>query len=174
MDQLKIALGLILTVILSFGSLTDCRAMEGPDSVELDSLAQLYEPVAFDHAMHVEATEQNCATCHHHTTGTPVVDKNCARCHANSGEADQVACQECHPAKRFEAEYLNQLASDNTLYHVGKVGLKAAYHLKCLGCHEEAGAPTGCQDCHKRNDAGDKLFHAGQYAPAPGKKSAGH
>lgn len=174
MDQFKkLSTGFIITMILTLSPLLNCEAMEGPDSVELDSLAQFYEPVNFDHVMHVEAAGNDCATCHHHTTGTPVTDANCARCHEKSGEADEVSCQGCHPANRFAAEYLEKLAADNKIYHIGKVGLKAAYHLRCIGCHEEVGAPTGCQECHPRNDAGDKMFHAGQYAPPPGKKKAG-
>lgn len=149
-----------------------CFAMEGPDNLTIDQLAQLYEPVAFDHAMHVEVAEKNCAKCHHHTTGMPPVDESCIKCHKKSGPADEVACQGCHPANRFEADYLKKLDDDKTIYHTGKVGLKAAYHLKCLGCHKEMGAPTGCQDCHPRNDAGDKFFHAGQYAPPAGQAVA--
>ncbi len=168
---LKIVGGIIVVMILSFAPQQGCLAMEGPDSVEIDVLAQLYEPVTFDHAMHVDVTEDNCAACHHHTTGTPVDDEKCIKCHANSGEADEVACQECHSAKRFEADYLDSIEADNTLHHTDKVGLKAAYHIKCMGCHEEMGAPTGCEECHARTEAGDKFYHTGKYAPPKGKKS---
>lgn len=147
---------------------------DGPDTVELDSLANLYEAVSFDHAMHVDLTEGNCAKCHHHTTGTPPTEANCLRCHKNSGEADVVACRDCHAEKRFEVKYLADLEANHTLYHVDKPGLKGAYHQNCMGCHTEMGAPTGCQDCHSRNDEGDKFFSAGKYAPKPGKEKAGH
>lgn len=174
MDQIsRLLLCAACAMILSLAPAMKCQAMDGPESVELDALAHFYEPVSFDHTMHVEAAEENCAACHHHTTGTPVTDENCARCHAESGATDEMACQSCHPAKRFDAEYLNKLAEDNTIYHTDKVGLKAAYHLRCMGCHEEVGGPVGCQDCHQRNEAGDKLFHSGKYAPPPGKKKAG-
>jgi len=169
----KFLLAVIFLMTMTLSPFFQCKAMEGPDTVELDALAQLYEPVNFDHVMHVDVAEADCATCHHHTTGTPVKDKNCAKCHANSGATDEVACRECHPAKRFEAEYLKKMAEDNTLFHVGKVGLKAAYHLRCMGCHQEMGAPNGCQDCHTRNDAGDKFFHSGKYAPPEGKEPVG-
>lgn len=171
MDHIpKILLGVITAMILFYGAAHNSTAgevMEGPDSVDLDSLAELYGPVTFDHAMHTEAAEGKCAACHHHSTGTPVEDPLCVRCHATSGATDSVACQECHVAKRFEADYIQRLGEDKNLYHADKVGLKAAYHLRCMGCHEESGAPTGCQDCHTRNDAGDKFFHAGNYAPPP-------
>jgi hypothetical protein len=150
----------------------NATAGEGPDSVVIDALAQLYDPVEFDHAMHEEATDGNCSTCHHHTLGTPVEDENCARCHAGSEGADEVTCQGCHAAKRFEADYLNQIRADNTIHHTDKVGLKAAYHLRCMSCHVEMEAPNGCQDCHARNQAGDKFFHAGSYSPPKSSKTS--
>lgn len=145
---------------------------KGPDTVELESLVQHYAPVSFNHAAHVDIA-QDCAVCHHHTTGAAPTDKNCLRCHAKSGAAAVVACKDCHPAERFGAEYMAQLESDPTIYHVGKPGLKGAYHQKCLGCHEEMGAPTGCQDCHSRNDKGEAFFNAGNYAPKPGNPEHG-
>jgi hypothetical protein len=144
----------------------------GPDTVELGSLANHYEPVSFDHAMHVELAE-DCSTCHHHTTGTPPLNPDCLRCHARSGEGEAVACKDCHPADRFGTEYMARLASDPGIYHVGKPGLKGAYHQNCLGCHTEMGAPAGCQDCHARTEAGDAFFYSGNYAPAPGKAVGG-
>lgn len=164
-------MGFIALSALLFGPLHPCAAMEGPDTVEIDALAQLYEPVVFDHVMHVEVAEGSCATCHHHTTGTPVEDAECAKCHAKSGPADEVACQECHAANRFAADYLKKLDDDNKLYHTDKIGLKGAYHIRCMGCHEEMGAPNGCQDCHARTEAGDKIFHAGNYAPPENAKA---
>lgn len=157
-----------LSCALPYQSLAD-----GPDTVELDSLADLYEAVSFDHAAHVDLTEGDCATCHHHTTGVPTKDENCIRCHSNSGEADVVACRDCHAKNRFSAEYLAKLESSPNLFHVDKPGLKGAYHQLCLGCHTEMEAPNGCQDCHARTDAGDAIFHAGKYAPKPGKKKHG-
>lgn len=176
MDHIpKLTMRIILAMVLAFGTAQISSAMDGPDAVELNALAELYGPVNFDHTMHTDIAG-DCAVCHHHTTGTPPQDPRCAKCHAKSGPADEVACQSCHAAKRFEAEYLNKLAADNTIYHVDRLGLKAAYHQRCMGCHEESGAPNGCQDCHTRNDAGDKVFHAGQYAPPPSahKAKEGH
>ena len=68
----------------------------------------------------------------------------------------------------FSAASLRE--KDPNTYHTGKPGLKAAYHLNCLGCHEKNGGPTGCTDCHTRTVEGDKFYRAGEYAP---KKSAG-
>jgi len=175
MEQIpKYLCGAVLIMLLCFSLLQNSAAAgDGPDSVEIDALAQLFEPVNFDHAMHEDVTESKCAVCHHHTLGTPIEDENCLRCHAESGPADEVSCPGCHSSKRFEAEYLNKIDADNTLYHRDKVGLKAAYHLRCMSCHEEMGAPNDCQDCHARTDAGDKFFHSGQYTPPESDRPAG-
>jgi len=170
----KYLLSTVMAMLLCFSFFgTIAVAGEGPDEVIIDSLAQLYEPVYFDHAMHEEVTDSNCAVCHHHTLGTETDDENCMECHAQSGGTDEISCQECHASKRFDAEYLNKLSADTTLYHRDRLGLKAAYHNRCMNCHEEMGAANGCQDCHARTDAGDKFFHAGNYTPPKSAKPAG-
>ena len=178
MEQIpKYLYGAIFVTLLCFSPLQNFAAAgDGPDEVEIDSLTQLYDPVYFDHAMHEEVTESLCSICHHHTLGTEVENENCMRCHAESGETDETSCQGCHSSKRFEADYLNKIDADNTLYHRDKVGLKAAYHIRCMGCHEEMDVTNGCQDCHSRTDAGDKFFHAGSYTPPKSDKqvSGGH
>jgi hypothetical protein len=144
-----------------------------PDTVQLDSLSNLYGPVTFDHSAHIDIAG-SCAVCHHHGTGAPVEDENCARCHSNSQKTRVLTCQECHPVDPFSAEYLREREMDKTLYHRDKPGLKAAYHLNCLGCHQEMDGPTGCQDCHVRTEAGDAFFHADAYAPNAEGEGSGH
>jgi hypothetical protein len=139
-------------------------AGEGPDQVTLDSLASLYEAVAFDHAMH-EAVADDCATCHHHTTGDTPQPQECQGCHYAGQEAATVSCRDCHLAEPFSAQVLRDKDQNVQLYHTDQVGLKAAYHLSCMGCHKEMGGPVGCEDCHARTDAGDAFFHSGSYAP---------
>jgi hypothetical protein len=175
MEQIpKYLFGAVLFMMLCFSPLQNFAAAgDGPDVVEIDTLTQLFKPVSFNHAMHEDITESNCAVCHHHTLGTPIEDRNCLRCHAESGPADEVSCQGCHSSKRFEADYLNTIDADNMLFHRDKVGLKAAYHLRCMGCHADMGAPNECQDCHARTDAGDRFFHSGQYTPQESEKPAG-
>lgn len=150
------------------------RAESGPDSVELSGLASLYGSVIFDHAIHVELTGSNCARCHHHTTGMAPQDARCLKCHKGGDEAENVACRDCHAVKRFEADYLGKISSDPQLFHIDKPGLKGAFHRNCLGCHQESGGPTGCQDCHARNESGDALFHSGEFAPAEKTGKGGH
>ena len=142
------------------------RAGDGPDLVTLDSMASLYQGVTFDHASH-EALADGCATCHHHTTGSAPLSTACQGCHAAGQPTATVACQGCHQAEPFSAAALRAKDQDIHLYHTDKVGLKAAYHLACMGCHKEMGGPVGCQDCHARTDAGDAFYHAGAYAPPP-------
>ena len=115
MEQIpKYLLNTVMAMLLCIYSYsTIAVAGEGPDEVEINSLVQLYEPVYFDHAMHEEVTDSNCAVCHHHTLGTKIEDENCMRCHAESGATDEVSCQGCHSSKRFEAEYLNKIDADN-------------------------------------------------------------
>ena len=63
---------------------------------------------------------EGCATCHHHT------------------EAGQTpSCRECHRAA-FDPKNLNM------------PGIKGAYHLQCMGCHQEMGGPVGCTQCHAK------------------------
>jgi hypothetical protein len=152
----------------------EAMAETGPEIVELDGMVSYYGPVTFDHVMHVELTEENCAECHHHTTGMAPQDERCIKCHKGGQESDVIACRECHPSNRFAADYLASVAADPSLYHTDKPGYKGAFHRKCLGCHKEMDGPAGCQGCHERNESGDAFFHAGKFAPTPNKVKSGH
>ena len=178
MEQIpKSLLSTVVALLLCFSTYgTIAHAGEGPDEVIIDSLAQLFAPVTFDHAMHEEIADGKCSFCHHHTLGTEIIDENCKRCHEGSEGTEQIACQGCHSNKRFDADYLNKLSENMSLYHRDPLGLKGAYHTRCMNCHAEMGVANGCQDCHARTDAGDKFFHAGNYAPPESAKptSGGH
>lgn len=147
--------------------------MDVPDSVELNSMSKLFNGVVFDHAMHLDVTD-DCAVCHHHTTGSPSPNEKCARCHHGTQEMDVVACRDCHAREPFSAENLAAKRADQYRYHIDQIGLKAAYHQGCLGCHEEMNGPTGCQDCHTRNKTGDEFYDAGEFAPKGGGTHSGH
>ncbi len=148
-------------------------AMDAPDSVTIDVIAQYYEPAEFDHAMHTEVAE-DCSTCHHHATGTGTTDPYCLRCHSDYEELDEVSCQGCHSEDTFSAEAINR-QSQQDLFHSDMIGLKGAYHQSCLGCHQEMDGPVGCEDCHAKNDEGEKLFYSGDYAPEPTENAgSGH
>lgn len=146
-----------------------------PDTITINSIQNDYEGVNFDHAKHINNLK-DCGLCHHHTTGAQVTDPNCARCHKNSGAQPVVSCKGCHASDPFTPEALKQQRDQQPpVYHRDKPGLKGAYHMSCLGCHQKMSGPTGCQDCHTRNDKGDKLFRSGKYAPkAPSTPKTSH
>jgi hypothetical protein len=73
-----------------------------------------------------------------HGMHTLVAD-DCATCHHHSEPGQTPSCKECHGAP-FDPKNL-------------KVpGLKGAYHLQCMGCHNEMGGPTGCTGCHAKKE----------------------
>jgi hypothetical protein len=158
----------LITAFLATGLLataTVAGSQEIPNVITLKSLARLYEPVKFDHALHINSL-QDCGTCHHHVIGAPSDDRNCGRCHQTMQAQQAAACRKCHAAEPFTAETLKAQQEDKNRYHRDKPGLKAAYHLSCTGCHEKGKGPTGCTDCHARNDAGDQFYRSGKYVPA--------
>lgn len=145
---------LTLSCVLFINHAAALEAEDAPESVEISDLSDLYEPVSFDHAMHLDVAD--CAACHHHTTGQPPAEEGCLRCHANSEESDSISCSECHTAKRFYPEDLKERDAD--VYHIDKPGLKGAYHLNCVGCHRENDGPIGCEDCHAMTAKGKQRF----------------
>jgi hypothetical protein len=157
-EKEKLFISILVIGGLVFSQAPYLSAMDGPEDVELEALVSIYEPVAFDHTMHEEVT--SCATCHHHTTGLPAEDEECLRCHKDSVTADEVTCTGCHPANPVSAETA-KASSDEDLFHIDTEGLKRAYHLKCLGCHTEMDAPSGCEDCHPKKDGGGNAESAG-------------
>lgn len=160
-------------VILLCGILAvSCYAQAPPGEVEIDSLTNLYAGVVFDHAMHVETTE-DCSDCHHHTTGTQVSNEYCAKCHDGAQEIAVVSCQDCHSANPLSPENLH-IPRVDYYYHDDKPNLKAAYHLNCMGCHQQVDGPTGCEDCHAKTDAGERFYYSGKYAPEKPAHKSGH
>jgi len=159
-------------ILLSVLLCVTCYAMDYfPDVVEIDSISELYEGVTFDHQMHMSIGE--CAECHHHTTGTAASSDYCVKCHAGGEESESVACKDCHSADPLSPANLHQ-SKPGYQYHDDKPSLKAAYHLNCLGCHQEMGAPTGCEDCHAKTEAGEKFYHSGEFAPEESAHSSAH
>jgi len=169
MLQAAWALGLGLMLLAPAGGLA-MDAEDAPESVEIDSMSHLYGPVEFNHALHTEMA--GCSDCHHHTTGTGPASPTCARCHDGAVEGDTVSCSECHASQPFITENLEKMENPE-IFHIDKPGLKGAFHLNCIGCHQEVDGPTGCQDCHEMTEAGKKMFNTDIQASAEGGKS-GH
>ena len=75
---------------------------DAPETVTIDALANIYQPVQFSHKRHSQLAR--CKDCHHHTTGQQDMDPNCIRCHGQSTEKAVVSCKDCHTHKQFYPE----------------------------------------------------------------------
>ncbi|KPK26620.1 MAG: hypothetical protein AMJ61_08425 [Desulfobacterales bacterium SG8_35_2] len=122
-------------------------ASEVPGVIELDHIGDMYEQVTFDHTMHEDIA--SCATCHHHTVGSPGNDPQCIPCHKESVQVDVVACKGCHAVDPGGAEKMKEAQAEK-LFHIDTAGLKRAYHLQCMGCHKEMDVANECKDCHSK------------------------
>lgn len=112
-----------------------------PETVSIGSIAKEYQPSEFPHRKIVKSLidgigENQLAARFHLEKGTL-----CQGCHHNSpASLTPPKCASCHD-KPFD-----KARGD-------RPGLKAAYHLQCMGCHNrmkiEKPADTACVDCHK-------------------------
>ena len=85
----------------------------------------LYGPVRFMHMKHA-AVVGDCTECHHRRPADP-------------RGSETARCSACHQ------EPFNPTTPE-------RLGLKAAYHQQCMGCHQERNqGPTDCTGCHARN-----------------------
>jgi hypothetical protein len=161
---------LLLVGTLPIPGLAAMDKLDAPDTVTIDAMAKLYEPVKFSHKRHTKLAR--CNDCHHFTTGHQDMDPNCIRCHAHSPEASTVSCKGCHSKKQFYPEQV--IAAENpNLYHIDKPGLKGAYHLNCVPCHVEKNAPSDCTGCHALTDAGKRFFDINDKAQGNAKPEKG-
>jgi hypothetical protein len=98
----------------------DHKLSEAPDSMLLDDLVDLYQPVHFNHKLHARMAEMGgeCSTCHHYSPTDKIQP-----------------CKDCHGGQ----------ANPNNLR---QPGLKGAYHRQCLSCHREWSHDTKCVLCH--------------------------
>ena len=159
---------LLLVGTLPVAGRAGMEQLDAPETVTIDALANLYQPVEFSHKRHSKLAP--CKDCHHHTTGHQDMDPNCVRCHAQSPETGRVSCQDCHIKKQFYPEQVT--AGDNpNLYHIDKPGLKGAYHLNCVPCHVAKNAPSHCEGCHALTDAGKRFFHLKSQGQGEAKES---
>ncbi len=112
-----------------------------PETVLIKTVSKKYEPVKMPHRQMVKTMvgglkDSKLAAYFHREPGTI-----CQSCHHHSPAAKKPpACASCH-AQPFDAK------------NPGKPGLMAAYHLQCMGCHEnmkiERPVATHCTGCHK-------------------------
>jgi hypothetical protein len=96
-----------------------------PEFVMIKVLEDEYEPVKFPHRKHAHMLETNfdCTECHHFAPPTP---KN-------------PPCKDCHNPYEYRED-------------IEQVGLKAAYHRRCLTCHAQWSQSTNCELCHASKD----------------------
>jgi octaheme c-type cytochrome (tetrathionate reductase family) len=100
------------------------------DSPLVNTFENLYGPARFMHSKHAASLNGDCALCHH--ASPEGADAGTDRL------SETVACRSCHQ------EAFNQA-------HPERIGLKAAYHQQCMGCHEEMNrGPVDCVGCHAK------------------------
>jgi hypothetical protein len=112
-----------------------------PEKVIIEALTQEYGAVELPHRKIVQTLVKNIqdsklANYFHRDKGTI-----CQGCHHNSPMSKTPpSCVSCH-SKPFDEK------------NPFRPGLKAAYHLQCMGCHDEMGIEqpksTECTDCHE-------------------------
>lgn len=137
-------------MLVSVCTLVEVKAApEAPAGViEIGTIAKMYGPVSFDHPLHDGYA--SCVECHHHLTGEAPSNPTCIACHRIGVVADKLSCGSCHAIERFSTPYLEQ-QNLTQRYHIDTPGLKGAYHLNCIRCHETVGTgPLACLDCHAR------------------------
>jgi hypothetical protein len=84
-----------------------------------------YGPVRFMHAKHASETK-DCALCHHYRP-------------LDASASETTRCSACHQ-QPFQKD------------HPERLGLKAAYHQQCMGCHQKMNkGPVDCAGCHRKN-----------------------
>lgn len=94
-----------------------------PEFVIIKTLEDEYHPVKYPHRKHSHMSDNtlDCKECHHYTP---------------AGQVKNPPCADCHNKYEYPVD-------------MKQVGLNAAYHRRCLGCHVEWSNNTNCEVCHK-------------------------
>ena len=117
------------------------------DSPYVDTYEDKYGPVRFMHAKHAHSLNGDCAACHHYRPKDPQAE-------------EVVACRACHQ-ESFDKD------------KQGRIGLKAAYHMQCSGCHEKMKkGPVSCVGCHKQSPVDHKTLVKLPPDPSPEQVTA--
>ena len=77
--------------------------------------------------------------------------EDCTACHHDQEPDDIGLCSDCHGVEYDPSDWETP-------------DLKMAYHLLCIGCHQQEDAPLACVDCHERKalPEGPELLEARQ------------
>jgi Zn finger protein HypA/HybF involved in hydrogenase expression len=111
-----------------------------PENVRIDALAAEYAPVNFPHGKIVRTlTAKQSAGVLGRTFHTE--SSLCVTCHHGDTRLDTITpCISCHGT------------DDKVAYPDGRPGLKAAYHIQCMACHEavkQEPRDIQCDGCHQ-------------------------
>lgn len=118
-----------MTLSLALAVSMSVAADKGPAEIILNADGK--KPATFPHAKHQEKNE--CGTCHHY-----VKDNEPVPCDDGSPQESFQSCTNCH----------NEKMANEKLRTWKDIG-----HGLCKDCHtknKDAGAPTKCNDCHKK------------------------
>lgn len=122
-----------------------------PETVTIGMLSREYHPVAFPHAKVLaslresEKTDRLASRFHRHP------DTLCQGCHHHSPDGTRPPrCGSCHE-KSPEEGAKGPRASTISLSLERLPGIKGAYHLQCMGCHQKMGLErlNACTSCHQ-------------------------
>jgi hypothetical protein len=130
----------VATAVVTIVMAAPSTRPSAPDTIVLNQLMKLYEPVPFDHKNHAKMAEMwdGCVTCHHREpNGATRPAATTPHTQENAGKIP--ACKECHPLDETKAE-------------IHMPSLKGAYHRQCLNCHREWSGQNDCVICHRPRD----------------------
>ncbi|MDH5637296.1 MAG: cytochrome c family protein [Nitrospinota bacterium] len=113
-----------------------------PDTIILETLQEKYQPVMFDHKVHIQKAS-GCSDCHHHTSARET--RKCGECHDMQKAAlKQSLVEGFLPCKSCHRKYSPAAPS--------MPSLKTAFHIQCFTCHKNKDnieGPKACQrTCH--------------------------
>ncbi|MBW1901861.1 MAG: cytochrome C [Deltaproteobacteria bacterium] len=116
-----------------------------PEKVIIKRLEDKYEPVEMPHRKMVKTLFDNIKDNKLAGSFHPEIGTVCQGCHHNSPPSKKhPGCGSCHGKQVFDGR--------NTI----KPEIRAAYHQKCIGCHNKLGLEkpktAGCIDCHKEKE----------------------
>lgn len=112
---------------------------DAPDDVTIDGLAADYSVVTYPHKAVYEALRDTTSSSELAQAFHGTDETLCYGCHHNSPAGQKPpACGTCHERMTFDERT------------PGRPGLKAAYHLQCLGCHQamKIEPQTCAEGCH--------------------------
>ena len=124
--------------------------------------------ILFDHQAHNESYELSCMECHHTVNSEQPMSAPCGSCHKATDEKIDVfgkngtfdhdmhseeldlTCSECHHNYSEDEGANPQLCSNCHNQEEGadsSLDRGTAFHLQCIGCHEDNGVSAGQNDC---------------------------